>query len=865
MSYLVLHIDVEFIVGTVCADNGTMYQIKNGKEDLLWLYFFNNPHQNSISLGKDNKSHCNNLEVNYYGKFFEKIEKEIETFTLRGIEHPIIDLIKESGLLEIIRKAYQQKTLDNAHKIPTLITFSASIGDNAKQKTVEYLKKQGFHIDSYTIPLAELTCYHCLNQKVLKSGNGSVAIFLEATNSTLHLMKLSLTDNYYLMDGKPNSWRGKGIDPRKRALSRFVVNEVNKATGVLSTEDEKEDECERLEMYTDEWLKRLDVQTRNMPLRIPSVSFAKAPNMKKDVMVRKVDLDSDTGQYTQDLKDIFEAFRIDNIRGDVTAVFLLGNCFQSERVKGSFEQMIDKDRLYFYANKDIKDILALYPKIDVTRYASEESRIKERAKAEELKQAEQRALEDRQRKEQEAAAKNAAAEHKEEENRKEAKKFFERAVELEKEGKLEDARVNVEDAIALDKTNKEYKLFFDDLKDKIKKLNDKNELYKKYLSNADNLLKSGDFENALEEYEAAKIVFDNAEIIAKIIEIKRLIKDKEKQKLKITQLALDAKGLVQQKDFLKAKSKINEILSIDKTNADANMLLSEIDQIFKLQEKQFNDLVKSADKYSNATNYEEAANVYNQALKIKPAESYCMQQLEKIAETVRQQKENQEKCEKVIAKADELFQYKRWVEAEVQYQLALNLCPQKKDLQIKINQCKAQIKELEDVFKDLLMQATVAETKGKLKAALEALESAQKMQPEDADIKKRIKNVKFILEFEDGGSSKPTHQKQVETSTKEDDDFFGNKKSPKETTKSNNEDNDFLGTQTTKSTTNKKEDKDNFLKKPGKNNDEDDFLGTKTSKSTRNIKEDKNDFIMKKPKEIEDDNDFLGMKKITKN
>jgi hypothetical protein len=45
---------------------------------------------------------------------------------------------------------------------------------------------------------------------------------------------------------------------------------------------------------------------------------------------------------------------------------------------------------------------------------------------------------------------------------------------LEKEGKLEDARVNVENALVLDKTNREYKQFFDDLRDKIKKLNDKN-------------------------------------------------------------------------------------------------------------------------------------------------------------------------------------------------------------------------------------------------------------------------------------------------------------------------------------------------------------------------------------------------------
>ena len=82
-------------------------------------------------------------------------------------------------------------------------SFSSSISDNAKQKMVDYLRNQGFQIDSYTIPLSELASYYVLNNKALKVGNGSVSIFLEATNSTLHLMKLSLSDNYFLMDGKP--------------------------------------------------------------------------------------------------------------------------------------------------------------------------------------------------------------------------------------------------------------------------------------------------------------------------------------------------------------------------------------------------------------------------------------------------------------------------------------------------------------------------------------------------------------------------------------------------------------------------------------------------------------------------------------
>ena len=97
------------------------------REELFWLYFFNNPHQNSITFGKENKSHFNNSEVNYYGNFFKEIEQELTTFTLRGIEHPIIDLLQESGLIKNIQTQYQQITHIADGNIPTLVTFSLTI------------------------------------------------------------------------------------------------------------------------------------------------------------------------------------------------------------------------------------------------------------------------------------------------------------------------------------------------------------------------------------------------------------------------------------------------------------------------------------------------------------------------------------------------------------------------------------------------------------------------------------------------------------------------------------------------------------------------------------------------------------------
>lgn len=748
MSYLVMHIDLEFIVGTVCADNGTSYLITNGNEDFLWLFFFNNPHQNSISFGKDNKSHFNNSEINYYGKYFDKIEREQESFTLRGIEHPVIDLLKESGLLQIIRKTYQQKTLDNTENIPTLITFSSSIRDSAKQKTVDYFTKNNFRIDSYTIPLSELSTYYALHKNNLKVSNGNLVVFLEATNPNLHLMKLSYSDNYFLLDGKTQTQEGMGFDPRKLALLRFVVNEVNKATGVLSSDFEKIEECKRLEMQADEWLRRLDSQTRNnIPLLIRSVSFARTPNMKNDVMVRKDDLENDTGQYTQDLKDVFDAFKSDSVKGNVAGVFLLGDCFQSDRVKSCFEQIVDKNSLYFYTSKDIRDILSMYPKIDINRYANEEARIKERAKAEEIKLAEQRVLEDRTRIEEEDEKKRLESENQNENKRKEAQKLYDRAIELDKQGKIEDARINAENASTLDKTNREYKQYVFDLSEKISKVKEKNELYKKYLSNADLLVQNGDFEKALEEYDAAKYVFDNADVIKKIIDVNRLIKNREQQNDKVEKIIFDAQTLFDNNDFFSAKEKLRGVLTIENENSKAKSLLLKIEELLNQQEANFQEIVKFANVKFVSANYDEAIKIYHEALSIKPNDKYCNEQLQKINITIKIENEKKVQCEKLLAIANIYYNEKKWKEALCQYEVALNLCPSDKSIKDNIKQCTENLKVQEEEYTQLLSDASISMNKGNLKLALASFEKAIKIKPEDVEIKQKIKKIKIEIGF----------------------------------------------------------------------------------------------------------------------
>ena len=795
MNYLVIHIDVDFIAATICTDNGMSVPITQDNENLLWLYFFNNPHQDRVSFGKENRNHYNERKVNYYGNFTEKINDETQTFTIRGIKKPLIEILEYADLIKMLKSNFVSVTKESDNAIPTLITFSLSISDLSKQTLVNYFSKKGFDIKSYTIPLSELTCYSLYSKKKLSIANGDSVMFFSATNATLHVMKMVFSENYFMIDGEFESKKGKGIDPRKRALVKYVVNELNKATGALNTTDEIEDECVRKEQHADEWIKRLDAANRNSPIAIIE-SLSIMPNNKLQVLVRKENVDTDTAHYVNELADIFDFFKSTHLTSDLSALFLLGDCFLNSLVNNKFKKYISEDKLYVCGNNDIHDILASYPKIDFKRYIDQEARIEVLAKAEESKKEEQKALEDRLRKEQKIHQNKEALEKQTELNKIEAQQRYERAVELELEGKLEDAKVNIEQALLLDKTSKSISLHHTNLLDKIKIRNEKNELYKSYLTKAEKFKEQNKFEKALEEYEAAKTVSDNAEIVKAIIEVKKSIKEAEKIKDQETVFLTETKILLSNNRFDEAITKLKELLAFDLNNNAANKLLAEIPSLKEDHEEQ------------------------------------------------QKREKNLRKFEEIVQIAESLFTEAKYVEAKEKYELAASIQKDKKVADA-IIACNAKLKAIDETCSDLLLKATQFENKRDLHQAISCLNEIITLKGDNEDIKKRIKKLEFNSNFNSPlkEKDKPFVEKDKKKPTKTIDILVKNDDPKKEKTKSEKNDDDFLnksGTDKKKSSevridlekkndlkniiSEKKEKDDDFLKP--KNNDKkvDDFL-----------------------------------------
>jgi hypothetical protein len=780
-NHLVLHIDTDFIAAIVLAGNGRSYPIKNGNEELLWMYFFNDPRQNSVNFGKKNKAHFNNLEMNYYGDFSNKILEDTNKFTVRAIERPIIELLECAGLIDLLKKSYSEIAIERPSEIPTLITFSSSITNSAKQHFIQYLTLHSFNVISYTIPLSELICYYYLKQNNIKAIEGSSILFLKATNTTLHLMKLSYSDGYFLLeDNLTESLKGKGYDPRKKSIIKYVVTEVNNSTGVLSSQEQIENECIRFEANADDWLARLDAINGTGPIIIRNISLTPAPSMKKEVLVKKKDVEKDTGHYIKELKDLYQIFERRTIKdkSNIASLILFGDCFNNDLIKKTFETEIDNSKLLISTTSNIFNFLSIYPSIDFNRYSDNEERIKALAKAEDNANLQAIISKNKRKDEEEKELKKQLQQKELHERKGKAKLLYETALELEKDGKLLDAISIIQSANELDPSNKEIQLFYNSLKEQKIELDIKTKQYKALLSDIEKLIVQNKLEEAVNKYEHAQTIFDSPEIRNSIIELKQKIKEIEINKKKVQSLLSDAIALFENKGYADAKDKIEEVLGLDAGNTQAAEKLIEINAILKQIENDFKIAVKAGeDNVSNGL-FDEALKAFENALKIKPKDIFCLDQLSIIDSERKKFLKNKVDFDKVISTAKDYYDSSDWINANLFYEEALTIFPNDKTAKDRISDIGFKGIEEQKHFNALLKSANHDFENQLWKSAKEKFEKLRKTKPDDKSIKDKLNTIKFKLSFNEKSEpiTPPEKPKEMDSEW----DFISKKKSSPE-------------------------------------------------------------------------------------
>ncbi|MCK4638043.1 MAG: hypothetical protein KAT33_01345, partial [Bacteroidales bacterium] len=259
-------------------------------------------------------------------------------------------------------------------------------------------------------------------------------------------------------------------------------------------------------------------------------------------------------------------------------------------------------------------------------------------------------------------------------------------------------------------------------KDKIAELNsiiEKQENYDKLIDEADNLYIVRDFNNSKEKYfEAAKIFPDDRypkDMIEKInlALANKATTDKEDYNNAIA----NGDRYFGEGEYTNAKNEFEFASRLKPDEQYPKDKISEINIILEklVAQKTINEnylsSIERADNYFDKKNYVEASKEYQNAIKINADEQYPKNRIEEINNiltAIVKQKAVEEKYEKAIADADNLFVLNKYEEAKIEYQNAISL---KNDEQYPINKIKkidiilaeiAEQKILQDRFNDAI-------------------------------------------------------------------------------------------------------------------------------------------------------------------
>ena len=846
-EYLVLHADKTFIAAIFYAANNKWFPIHKKDEEFLSLFFYCDPHEDRISYGKTYERHFLNNETNYFGDFFKIISDEKTKFPVRSHNLPAVELLKESGLLDELKTIFYTKSNSSCEsEIPTLISFSDNIADAPKKVFIDFLSNNHFRIDSFTIPLSELIAHYYWQANKFEAYTGNEVVLLTAINADLSINLLRLCEGYFIRDNiKKNIWEGRGSDPRKHALVQYVVDCVNKATGFLSTDEERKAEYQRQEQFADDWLRRLDL-CGNSPLHIQNISFAVASSNKYAVFVKKSTIEGDTGRFVQEILDIYREFENDFIPDteNVSSVLFFGDSLKNDLVKNRFQTRITDEKIFLLSTNEIFSVLSIYPQIDISRYADESYRLKALAAAEIQKQREQEKqyleAQEHEQKEKELEEQR----NKEEQKKIEADKLIKKADVLRKDKMFTDALILFNQAIELKPNDNYLRNQISELINIIAKIDATLQLYKEIITNADQLFEQKLYDQALIEYNSAKKLNSDNYPQDQINKIKVFIAE-QKQKDKEFQNQFDkATKLIEGQNYYEAEKLLVTALMMKPDNDEIKHKLIEVRAFIKKVVDVFEKKKKEADAILEKGELDKAEFVYSQALESMPGDKYCINQLSLINQRKTEIAKSKQVYDNLIDSGSNYYNNLEFEKAKIEFEKALKLFPSEKFPIETIKTIDKKFAEIENSFKDIVFDATILLQKGKQKDALEMFKKAKEIKPDNNEVKERIRKIEFQIAF--GNENSP-----VRIIEEDDVDFFSLKKNvqkEKITPKKGDNDDDFFGKKIIASN-------DPIITEKEKDNkiDNDDFLNPKRNKNKQ-----ESDVLQGKNDMKEDDGwDFL--------
>lgn len=227
---------------------------------------------------------------------------------------------------------------------------------------------------------------------------------------------------------------------------------------------------------------------------------------------------------------------------------------------------------------------------------------------------------------------------------------------------------------------------------------DKENAYRNKLSEAESAVKVKDYDKAIRLFEEAKTLKPTDPVPPKRIEEVKALRDKESssaQNEKLYQEYMNnGVSAMNSKNYTQALSEFKNALNVKKNDKAALAKIDEVQQIIDNEsnnktEAEFTKLIKEADALFAQKNYIDAKNTYGKALNIKGSDRYAKKQFDLCIQELRKLDDGDKEYKKIVAKADENFQNKKYDKAIELYKRAKGFRPSDSYPQEKLDEIDA--------------------------------------------------------------------------------------------------------------------------------------------------------------------------------
>ncbi|MCK9422563.1 MAG: hypothetical protein M0Q38_08200, partial [Bacteroidales bacterium] len=289
-----------------------------------------------------------------------------------------------------------------------------------------------------------------------------------------------------------------------------------------------------------------------------------------------------------------------------------------------------------------------------------------------------------------------------------------------------------------------------------------NEKYAVTIAKADQLLTSKTFDQAKSEYGNASAMKPEEKYPKeKINQIDSVLASMARQKAldeEYSAVITDADTKFSSKSFELAKTGYLKALALKPGEQYPEDRIAETDKALtdaarlKAIDAQYTAALGTADKLLNEKSYEQAKTAYIDAGKIKPGEQYPKDKVSEITAILldlAQKKSLDEKYKGVIDRADQFFTSKNWDMAKQEYGNARKLKPTEQypaDKILEIDGIVAEIKAVEDNYKNTITRADQLFTQKKYEDARTEYQNALVVKPEATYPKERLEAIIKALE-----------------------------------------------------------------------------------------------------------------------